>query len=159
MRRLIARLVIIATLTLVGAGFTAAPASAANCATYQSPTYYQGAGNWLNFYGAEHTCTDVDLVELAYTAGSGQYSTTGWNDISWAAFYPASNTATPVDIICGRYGVTFTDSCGTTWYVHPWCNNAAHYIKTDFEFRLHNKSQQSWGPWHYALSPQQYINC
>lgn len=155
MKKILARLAIIATLVLVGVGFTSGTASAANCTVTHGQTGWQASGNWL-YFGAQLTnCVNVDMAEMYRTSGS---DCTGWRDISNGTSHCVPLPPNPDDVLFGRQYTTLT-SAGWTWYVHPWCGGFTHVVYTEFIYRIHNRVTNSWGQWYYTLSPNYAIVC
>lgn len=160
MRRLIARIALLAVCSFAFIGIaSAAPASAANCNFFMSPTGWNGS--YLYFGAQFNNCSRVDQVDMrrSVTTGAGTYYT-GWTDFSYNPYQIFISPQPPNadQYTFGRFG-TNTTANGVTWYIPSWCGGAAHVINTHFTYRIHNMDQGSWGSWFVASSNHYAINC
>lgn len=160
MKKLLAVLSLVAAFGIGGVS----TASAANCGGSQGKTVWQADGNYLRFYAYVGGCTDVDQVEVVRSTCTlynicGNGSAAGWGDQSNGQTYIATQGLTPEDTLCGRLNVTYTDTCGTTFYHTPWCGGLTHVVYTSFPWRIHSKSSHQWGIWHFSQSTSYAIVC
>lgn len=157
MRKLIVVLtILVSTIGLIAASPALPAASAANCTPNMTQTTWQANGNWLNYYAYLNGCTDVDMVQIVMDYGG---YLPGWWDWSNSSWHPAPSPPSLLEVGCGTQYTTFTGSCGTTYYVHPWCGGLTHTIDTQFIWRIHNKTQQTWGAYHQTDSANYAIVC
>jgi hypothetical protein len=159
MRRMLARIALLAVLSLGFIGVaSAAPASAANCNIYASGIFYNGSN--LQYTHGSFNCTDVDLVEYTPYDSGTRTTYAGIQDVSTGVFHPVNIPPTLSDTVCGRVGVLINFECDFVGHVNLWgCGPVPQTLYSVSRYRLHRLATETWGDWHFAGSGNQSLNC
>lgn len=140
-------------LALVAAFFafnvtSASAATPANCEGQNDVIFWQNALSW-NFQVTN--CVNVDAVQFALTGAGTQ--------AALREFTPQGNVYHPAFRFIGGN----TQAVGTNpslaykvlYQTAPWCPipMTVASVYPQGVFRIHNRSQNSWGSWHYSGQP------
>lgn len=151
MHKRIIRLVLLAALALAAAGFTAAPAGAANCNDISTGSIYYSGGQWV-FSETVSSCSGVNAVAF-YGVDNGDG--TGIYDVTRNAWH---YTTTYSVTAFGQY-FSYTNNGPHTNVWGQGCGFPSFQVKPFYYYKLRNVVGNTWGSWHSYMAPTPQSIC